>query len=122
VINVIVLWGAQAITRDKGNQLAVLFGYVLANTEPNALRRGFGGMTGIVTALLGLRSKLSAKLGKSASFEWLLTIASVVFFILLSIIISWTLLLFGQQPWIQAAAQSFGLSIYQSPLFGVFCL
>jgi hypothetical protein len=122
VINVIVLWGAQAITPEKGNQLAVFFGYVRANPEANALLGAFGGMTGIVTALLGLRSKLSAKLGKPVSFEWPLTIASVVFFVLLSVIVSWTLLLFGQQPWIQAAAQYFGLSIYQSPLFGVFCL
>src|SRR5262249_4806588 len=122
LINSIVLWGAQAITPEKGNQLAVFLGHVQANPQAKAILGAFGGVSGIVGALLGLRSKLSKKLGKPVGTQWPLIIAAVVFFILLSIIVSWVLLLIGQQPWIQSGAQSFGLSLYETPLFGVFCL
>ena len=122
LISSIVLWGAQAITPEEGNQLAVFFGHVQANPPAEAILGAFGGVSGIVGALLALRSKLSKKLGKPVGSQWPLVIATVVFFILLSIIVSWLLLLIGQLPWIQYLAQSFGLSLYQTPLFGVFCL
>jgi hypothetical protein len=122
LINSIVLWGAQAITQEKGNQLAVFLGHVRANPQAKAILGAFGGVSGIVGALLGLRSKLSQKLGKPVGAQWPLVGAAVVFFILLSIIVSWILLLIGQQPRIQSSAHSFGLSQYQTPLFGVFCL
>src|SRR5262249_26322099 len=84
LINSIVLWGAQAITPEKGNQLAVFLGHVQANPQAKAILGAFGGVSGIVGALLGLRSKLSKKLGKPVGTQWPLIIAAVVFFILLS--------------------------------------
>jgi hypothetical protein len=100
VVNVIVLWGAQAITATTtGNQLDVFLGDVKATPEAKGLLGAFGGVTGIVSALLAIRSKLSSKFGEKAGFQWLLIVAAIAFFVLLSIVISWVLVLIGSQPW-----------------------
>ncbi|HEX9424391.1 MAG TPA: patatin-like phospholipase family protein [Pyrinomonadaceae bacterium] len=100
VVNVIVLWGAQAITATTtGNQLDVFLGDVKATPEAKGLLGAFGGVTGIVSALLVIRSKLSSKFGEKAGFQWLLIVAAIAFFVLLSIVISWVLVLIGSQPW-----------------------
>jgi Patatin-like phospholipase len=103
VFNVMVLWGAQAITAMTGNQLAVFLGQVKANPVAKALLGALGGVTGIAGALLALRSKLSKKLGQKARLEWLLVVVAAVFLVLLSIVISWVLLWLGSQPWVQQA-------------------
>jgi hypothetical protein len=101
VVNVIVLWGAQAISATTtGNQLQVFLGDVKANPIAKAILGAFGSVTGIVGALLALRSKLSKKLGIKLGSQWPLIIAAVVFFVLLAVVISWILLLIGSQPWV----------------------
>jgi Patatin-like phospholipase len=102
VVNVIVLWGAQAISATP-NRLGVFLGDVKATPEAKGLLGAFGGVTGIVSALLAVRSKLSSKFGEKAGFQWLLLVMAVVFFVLLSIVISWVLVLIGSQPWAQHA-------------------
>jgi hypothetical protein len=101
VVNLVVLWGAQAISPEKGNQLVVFLGHVKANPIANTILGAFGGITGIVGALLALRSKLSKRLGRQIGSQWPLIIAAVVFFVLLAVIISWILLLIGSQRWLQ---------------------
>jgi len=109
VVNVIVLWGAQAISSSTAtpttpmNQLAVFLGDVKANPAAKALLGAFGGITGLAGTLLALRSKLSKKLGQKAGFQWLLIGVAVVFFVLLSVLISWVLVLIGSQHWAQNA-------------------
>jgi hypothetical protein len=98
VINVIVLWGAQVISATP-NRLGVFLGEVKATPQAKGLLGAFGGVTGIVSALLAIRSKLSSKFGEKAGFQWLLLVVAVVFFVLLAIIISWALVLIGSQPW-----------------------
>jgi len=105
LVNVIVLWGAQAITATTANQLAVFLGQVKTDPTAKALLGAFGGVTGIAGALLGLRHKLSRKLGKKADFQWLLVVVAVLFFVLLAVVISWALLLIGSQPWVQDAVE-----------------
>ena len=102
VINVIVLWGAQAISATP-NRLDVFLGQVKTNPAAKALLGAFGGITGVAGALLALRSKLSKKLGQKAGFHWLLVVVAVVFFVLLSVVISWVLVLIGSQHWAQNA-------------------
>ncbi len=102
VVNVIVLWGAQAISATP-NRLDVFLGQVKANPAAKALLGAFGGITGVAGALLALRSKLSKKLGQKAGFQWLLVVVAVVFFVLLSVVISWVLVLIGSQHWAQNA-------------------
>src|SRR5262249_669733 len=92
VINVIVLWGAQPIpATTTGHRLQVFLGQPELNPPAKALLGAFGGVSGIAGALLTLRSKLSSKLGEKAGFHWLLVVVAVVFFVLLSIVISWLL-------------------------------
>jgi len=76
---------------------------VKATPQAKGLLGAFGGVTGIVSALLAILSKLSNKFGEKASFQWLLIVVAVVFFVLLSIVISWVLVLIGAQPWAQQA-------------------
>ncbi len=122
-VNVIVLWGAQAITATQGNQLVVFLGDVKANPVAKALLGAFGGMTGIVGALLAGRARFAKTLGAKGSSQLPLAIAAVVFFVLLSVVISWALLWIGSQPWAQeAAAHLLGQAQYQGQLFGVFLL
>jgi hypothetical protein len=102
VVNTIVLWGAQAISATP-NRLGVFLGDVKATPEAKGLLGAFGGVTGLVSALLAVRSKLSSKFGEKAGFQWLLVMVAVVFFVLLSIVISWVLVLIGSQPWAQHA-------------------
>ncbi len=123
VVNVIVLWGAQAITGAQGNQLVVFLGDVKANPIAKALLGAFGGMTGIVAALLAVRSRFAKALGAKGSWQLPLSLVAVIFFVLLSVMISWTLLWVGSQPlpkWI--AARLLGQAQYQGQLFGVFFL
>ena len=102
VVNVVVLWGAQAISATP-NRLGVFLGDVKATPQAKGLLGAFGGVTGLVSALLAVRSKLSSKFGDKAGFQWLLVVVAVVFFVLLSIVISWVLVLIGSQPWAQHA-------------------
>jgi Patatin-like phospholipase len=102
IVNTIVLWGAQAISATP-NRLGVFLGDVKATPEAKGLLGAFGGVTGIVSVLLAIRSKLSNKFGEKAGFQWLLLVVAVVFFVLLSIVISWVLVLIGSQPWAQHA-------------------
>jgi hypothetical protein len=102
VINVIVLWGAQLISATP-NRLGVFLGDVKATPQAKGLLGAFGGVTGLVSALLAIRSKVSSKFGEKAGFQWLLLVVAVVFFVLLAIIISWALVLIGSQPWAQHA-------------------
>ncbi len=102
VVNVIVLWGAQAISATP-NRLDVFLGQVKANPAAKALLGAFGGITGVAGALLAVRSKLSKKLGQKAGFQWLLVAVAVVFLVLLSVVISWVLVLIGSQHWAQNA-------------------
>jgi len=105
VVNLVVVWGAQAISASpNGNGLAVFLGKVeTSQTSPIAktVLGAFGGITGIVGVLVALRSKLSKKVHMKVGYEWPLVIAAVVFFVLLAIVISWVLLLIGSQPWAQ---------------------
>jgi hypothetical protein len=103
VFNVMVLWGAQAIAATTGNQLTVFLGHVRVNPVAKALLGALGGVTGIASALLAHRSKLSKKLSQKARLEWLLVVVAAVFLVLLSIVISWVLLWLGSQPWVQQA-------------------
>jgi Patatin-like phospholipase len=102
IVNVIVLWGAQVISATP-NRLGVFLGDVKATPEAKGLLGAFGGVTGLVSAVLTVRSKLVDKLGQKAGFQWLLLVIAVVFFVLLSIVISWGLVLIGSQPWAQEA-------------------
>ena len=106
VVTVIVLWGAQAISATP-NRLGVFLGDVKATPQAKGLLGAFGGVTGIVSALLAVRSKLSSKFGEKAGFQWLLLVTAVAFFVLLSIVISWVLVLVGSQPWAQHATAWF---------------
>jgi len=115
-INLVVLWGAQAISTTPGNKLTVFLGDVKANPGAKALLGAFGGVTGIVGALLALRSKLSKRLGMKVGSQWPLIIAAVVFFVLLTIVISWVLLWLGSQPWAQHVTAS--LQQVTARLFG----
>jgi hypothetical protein len=102
VFNVMVLWGAQAITATTtGNQLQVFFGQVKANPVAKAVLGAFGGVSGVAGALLALRRKLGKKLDQKGGFQWLLVVVAVVFFVLLSVVISWALLVIASQPRIQ---------------------
>ncbi len=100
VLNTIVLWGAQAISATP-NQLDVFFGEIKATQQAKGLLGAFGGVTGLASALLAFRSKLSRWLGEKAAFHWLLIIVAALFLVLLSIIISWLLVLLGAQAWAQ---------------------
>jgi hypothetical protein len=100
VFSVIVLWGAQAIAAT-GNRLQVFLGQPEATGPAKALLGAFGGVTGIAGALLALRHKLSRKLGQKGGFQWLLIAVAVVFFVLLSIVISCVLVVIRSQPWVQ---------------------
>ena len=102
VVTAIVLWGAQAISA-KSNQIDVFLGHLKANPVAKALLGAFGGMTGMAGALLALRSRLSKWLGDKAGFQWLLVAVAAIFFVLLSIVISWVLVVVGAQPWAQHA-------------------
>jgi hypothetical protein len=96
---------------------------VKANPVAKALLGAFGGMTGIVAALLAVRSRFAKTLGAKGSSQLPLSIAAVIFFVLLSVMISWALLLIGSQPWAKATAtRLLGEAEYQGQLFGVFLL
>src|SRR5262249_39659236 len=102
VFNVIVLWGAQAITATTtGNRLQVFYGQVKANPVAKAILGAFGGVSGIAGALLALRSKLGKKHGQKGRFQWLLVAVGVVFFLVLSVVISWALLVISSRPGIE---------------------
>jgi hypothetical protein len=103
-INAIVLWGAQAIsTNPTGNALGVFLGQVNVTPQAKGLLGAFGGITGIASALLALRSRLSNWFGQKAGFQWVLIVVAGVFLVLLAIVISWILVLIGAQPWAQHA-------------------
>ena len=123
-INALVLWGAQALTTQTDNRLAVFLGQVRANPVAKALLGAFGGMTGIIAAFLALRSKFSKALGSERGSQGILVLASIVFFVLLSLVISWILLILGSRSWaVNASRLFFGKGeTYQTQLFVVFFL
>src|SRR5581483_9581390 len=102
VITAIVLWGAQVISATP-NRLGVFLGEVKTTPEAKGLLGAFGGVTGLISALLAVRSKLSSRFGEKAGLQWILVVVAVVFFVLLSIVISWILVIIGAQPWAQHA-------------------
>jgi hypothetical protein len=118
VFNVIVLWGTQAIVATLGNNLDVVLEQLKANPVAKVLLGAFGGVTGIAATLVALRSKLDKKLGAEAGFQLPLLIAATVFFVLLSVIISWILLLIGYQPWVINATTRFLGRQYQGASTG----
>jgi hypothetical protein len=105
--------------------LASFLATLQATPSAKAVLAAFGGMTGVVGALLTLRSKVTKKLGAGRASQWPLVVAAIVFFVLLSVVISWVLLFIGSQPWV---ARRFGeqrdqqYQRYQIQLFGVFFL
>src|SRR6266480_1314907 len=105
--NVMVLWGAQAITATTtGNRLEVFHEQPQLNRVAKEILGAFGGVTGIVAGLLALRHKRINTLGQKRGFHWLLVIVTVAFFVLLSIVISWVLVMIRSSPWIQYATAS----------------
>ena len=102
VFNVVDLWGAQAIAATKKNQLQVFVGSPQLTETAKAILGAFGGVTGIAGALLALQHKLGHKLGQKRGFQWLLVVVAVVFFLLLSIVISWVLVLIRSRSWMQS--------------------
>ena len=102
VVNVIVLWSAQAITATTtGNDLQVFLGQVKTNPLAKTVLGAFGGVSGIAGALLTFRSKLGKKVDQKRSFQWLLVVVAVVFFVLLSVVISWALLVISARSGVQ---------------------
>jgi hypothetical protein len=97
VVNVVVLWGAQAISATP-NQFGVFLGHLEESSQAKAVLSAFGGVTGIAGALLALRSKLIHILGQRQGFHWLLFGVAIVFFVLLAVVISWVLLLLCSLP------------------------
>ena len=125
VINVVVLWGAQALTPDAGgNRLAVFIGEVQANPAAKAILSAFGGVTGLVGAWFALRSKFIRKFGPKGSSHGIMVVLAVVFFVLLSLVISWVLLFAGSQSWADRAGRwLLGQGeAYESQLFVVYFL
>ena len=104
VFNVMVLWGAQAITpTTTGNRLQVFLDQPKVTEYFKQILGAFGGVTGIVAGLLTLRHMRINTLGQKRGFQWILVIVTVVFFVLLSIVISWVLVLIRTSPGIQNA-------------------
>ena len=97
VVNVVVLWGAQAISATQ-NQFGVFLGDIRGSPKASAVLTAFGGVSGVAGALLVLRSKLIHILGQRRSFHWLLFGVAILFFVLLSVVISWVLLLLCSLP------------------------
>lgn len=123
-INVIVLWGAQALTTQTDNDLAVFLGQVGLNPLVKTLLGALGGVTGIIAALLAFRRKFSKTLGSERNSQGILVLAAILFFVLLSLVISWILLFLGSQPWANKVGRWLlgqGES-YQTQLFVVFFL
>ena len=106
VFNVMDLWGAQAI-RTTPNQLQVFVDPAQVTGFPKAILGAFGGVTGIAAALLALRHKLCKTLGQKRGFQWLLVVVAVVFFLVLSIVISCVIVVIRSRPWMQSAAKWF---------------
>jgi hypothetical protein len=125
-INVVVLWGAQLLTpqTDGENRLVVFLGDLQANPAVKTILGAFGGVTGLVGVWFAVRSKFIRKFGPKQSSHGVMTLVAVIFFVLLSLIISWLLLFLGSQPWaIKAGRWLFGQDeTYESQLFVVFFL
>ena len=99
VVNVLVLWGAQALTTQTDNRLA--FSSVKCRRIPWPRRSLVlsAGVTGLIAAFLALRSKFTKAFGSGRGSQGILVLVAIVFFVLLSLVISWILLFFGSQPW-----------------------
>ncbi|HEY1583778.1 MAG TPA: patatin-like phospholipase family protein [Chthoniobacterales bacterium] len=125
VVNVVVLWGAQLLTSgDGGNRLLVFLGHVQTSSASKTILGAFGGVTGIVGGWFALRSKFIRHFGGKFSSHGFLTLLAVIFFLLLSLVISWLLLFIGSQPWADRAGHwLLGQDqTYQSQLFVAFFL
>ncbi len=74
--------------------------------------------------MLALRSKFSKALGATRGAQWILVLVAILFFVLLSLVISWFLLFLGSQSWADKAGQWFlgQGETYQTQLFVVFFL
>jgi len=93
VFNVMVLWGAQAITATTtGNQLQVFFGQVEASPVAKAVLGAFGGVSGNRGRVAGSSIQARQKAWPKRGFQSLLVVVAVVFFLLLPVVISWALL------------------------------
>jgi len=99
------LWGAQVIgPGEAGNQLQVFVGGPHATEFGKTILGAFGGVTGIAGALLALRHKLGGKLRQKGVFHGLLVAVAVLFFVLLSIVISCAIVVIRSKPWMQSAS------------------
>lgn len=125
VVNLIVLWGAQILTPEAGgNRLLVFLGHVQTSPAAKTILSTFGGMTGVIGAWFALRSRLIRKFGSLQSSSGLMTLIALIFFVLLSLVISWVLLLIGSNSWADRAGRWLlgQRETYQSQLFVVFFL
>lgn len=124
VINVVVLWGAQLVTTDPTNTLAVFLGNVRASPASKALLGVFGGITGVGGLLFALRARLSKLFGSTRVNSWVLAVVAISFFVLLSLVISWLLVFLSSHQW--ATGGPTGKldpnKAYQVRLFAVFFL
>ena len=77
----------------------------LKSAKPSWVRSE--GVTGVAGALLALRHKLANKLPQKGVFHGLLVAVAVLFFVLLSIVISCAIVVIRTQPWIQRATNWF---------------
>jgi hypothetical protein len=106
VFNAMDLWGAQALgPGEAGNQLQVFVSGPQANEFGKAILGAFGGVTGIAGALLALRHKLGSKLRQKGVPQGLLVAVAVLFFVLLSIVISCVIVVIRSRPWMQSASR-----------------
>ena len=123
-VNAVVLWGAQLINPQTTNRLAVFLGEIQANPVAKTVLGTFGGVTGLVALIFSFRTKLSKLLGGNGRGQGVLSAIALVFFILLSIVISWVLLYLGAQSWTARASKWLLGSDekYQSQLLVVYLL
>ena len=118
--NMIALWGAQAINpTTSGNRLQVFLGPPKVTGYSEAILGTFGGVTGIAGALLALRHKLGNKLSQKGGFHWLLVAVAVVFLVLLSIVITWVLILIRSHitTWLASRLDNWSLELFVAFLF-----
>ena len=108
VFSVMDLWGAQAIgPAIGGNRLQVFVGGPQVTEWSKAILGAFGGVTGIAGALLAVRHKLGNKVRQKGGFNGLLVVVAVLFFVLLSIVISCAIVVIRTKPWMQHLTQWF---------------
>ena len=117
VVNGVVLWGAQVISATP-NYFGVFLGAIRESSQAKTVLGVLGGVTGIVGALLALRSKLIHILGQKRGFHWLLMGVAILFFLLLAIVISWVLVLLCSLPLVNYVTNRF-IYLHYVDIWGV---